>query len=227
MNSSEKRSKKERIIIYRGIICVAGWVALFLICLGKMLEDTYNGDAFVTFGNLFSTYTIQSNLLVAIWLTIALVYRNKDDKPLILESKIHGAITLYITVTFLVFALFLASSHNPTGLFILTNLLVHYVIPIAFIIEWILTETNVKYKWSFLLYWITYPLFYIIYTIIRGYITGFYPYSFIDLNQISFVQMIITTILLASLFLLLGSLYIFLNRRIYNVKMSGKDEKKY
>ena len=52
----------------------------------------------------------------------------------------------------------------------------HYLIPLMFLLDWVLTETGGIYLWKFLGYWIIYPLIYLAQVIIIGTLTGFYPY---------------------------------------------------
>ncbi|KKK88288.1 hypothetical protein LCGC14_2744670, partial [marine sediment metagenome] len=81
------------------------------------------------------------------------------------------------------------------------NLIVHYIIPIAFIIDWVLTEIKIRYQWSDLWYWIIYPIGYIV---------------FLDVIELGIIvyAYIISILILSSLSL--GSLYILINRRRMN-----------
>ncbi len=207
-------NKNQAIFVYRIIICITGWFSILVSMLLNLQVVQQGSDAITIFGNSFSYYTIQSNLLVAGWLTLAIIYHKKDEKPRFLSSPVQGAITLYITVTFLVFAVLLSGNYQPTGWFALTNFLLHYAIPIAFIVDWFITGIEAPYERKYALYWLTYPLGYLRYTLIRGFFTAFYPYYFIDLNVLSYLQLFINVCALTGLFLLLGSLYIVVNRFI-------------
>jgi hypothetical protein len=212
MSLSNQDSRQKGIILYRVILCIFGWTSVFIgITLNIM-------DGYIS--NYFNYFSVQSLLIVDIWLTIALIYTNKDEKLKVLESPVRGAVTLYTTVTFLVFAILIQPTYQPQGLYILTSFITHYLIPIGFIFDWFLTETDVQYKYIFGLYWTIYPLIYLIYTLVRGYFTGFYPYTFLDLNSISIIRLIINITFLIGLFLFLGFLYISINRIIYKKKNS-------
>ena len=98
-------NKNHNILIFRIVVCCTGWLSI-LIAMLLDIESVLNGsDAIILFSNTFSYYTVQSNILVTIWLTLAIAYHNRDEKPSYLSSPIQGALTLYITVTFLVFAI--------------------------------------------------------------------------------------------------------------------------
>ena len=212
MSLDNHNLRQKGILIYRIILCVIGWTTVIIGIPLNILDGRIS--------YYFYYFSVQSVLIVDIWLTIALIYANKEKKPKVLESPVRGAVTLYTTVTFLVFAILIAPTYQPEGLYILTSFITHYLIPIGFIFDWFLTETDVQYKYSFGLYWTIYPLIYLIYTLVRGYFTGFYPYTFLDLNSISIIRLIINVIFLIALFLLLGFLYISVNRIIFKKKNS-------
>ena len=211
-------SKKNIILIIRLGIFIASWMALIIRLWLSYLYIMEGGDPVTYYGNMFSYFTIQTNLMVLIWITIALIYSNKDNKPRILNPLIHGAIALYISVTFIIFALLLSVYYQPTGIEAITNILMHYAIPIAFILDWFISESDVKYEYRYLIYYLIYPFVYLAYSLVRGIFTGFYPYFFIDLNYISIVELIISVIALMVFFLILGSIYFTINRAIYNKK---------
>ena len=194
--------------IYRLIFCILEWTSLIIMIV--MTFISFNGS-------LYSTFTFQSNLLVALWLTITLIFYKRDDKPKLLNPGVRGAITLYITVTFLVYAFILAPSSDspPQGINLFTTLMVHYLIPIAMIIDWLITEANNQYKWTYLLYWMIYPVAYLVYSLILG-AFNIYIYGFFDVTKIGILGLLFVIIGLTFLFLLLGCLYIFINRKLLN-----------
>lgn len=215
MRTTNSNLRDTEITIYRIILCVVGWSFIFIRFL---LIITGGGNVFISFSNSVSYYTFQSNLMVVLWLTLALFYKNKDIKPKFLASPVRGAITLYITFTLIIFATVIAPYYHPTGLALYTNFVSHYFLPIAFIIDWLITETNFKYEWKYIIYWCVYQLFYLIYTLIRGYFTGFYPYPFFNVSSISILRLFINIIILMVLTLLLSFIYIYINRKIYKKK---------
>jgi len=213
-----KRSKmndidKDKYIYYfRIVLCVVGWISIILGLVNRGINLTGGEDVVLAFSNHFSYFTIQSNLIVLIWLTISIIYNNKENKPRILGSIPRGAVTVYITVTFLIFAIILSPGYVPQGLALYTNIVSHYILPVAFIIDWIFTETENKYEWRYAVFWLIYPILYLIYTLVRGAITNFYPYFFLDLNVLSVIELVAYVIGLILLFLILGGIYIFANR---------------
>lgn len=220
MNASEPNKQGKYVRIYRLIVFIIAWTAVIIrIYIG--ISDISGGAEPASYlGNTFSYFTIQSNIMVVIWITLALLLGHKEERSILLHPIIHGAICLYITVTFLIFAIFLSGGWQPTGIEAVSNLLMHYIIPFIFIGEWIISETTTPYKYKYLIFYTFYPFGYLFYTVIRGYITGFYPYYFFDLNSISVVDLIINVILLIILFTILGGIYITINRKLYKSRIS-------
>ena len=163
--------------------------------------------------NRFKSFTYQTNLIVTIWLTLAVLWYNKPETLEKITGLLKGAFTLYITITFLFFAVLLAPIYQPTGFAAFSNLIFHYITPIAFIVDWILTETKLRYKWSDLPYWIIYPICYLVFSFIHGTFTGNYFYFFLDISELGILGYTLFVSVLITVGLVLGSLYIAVNRK--------------
>lgn len=205
-----------KIIVYRLIFCILGWTSI-VISLTMAYEAVIAGSsALDVYGNMFSYYTIQTNVIVATWFSLAIIYAKKEDKPAVMGPIVRGAINLYITVTFLGFAVLLSFLYQPTGIAAFTNLISHYIIPIAFIVDWLVTGHDTEYEWKHLVYYPIYPAGYLIYCLIRGAIINFYPYYFIDPNYLGIPLLIIVITVLVLVYIGLGSVYIIINKKLYN-----------
>ena len=186
--------------IIRLAILAVGWSAI-------IINLTLSTD----YANLFSYYTIQSNYIVLVWLTIAIILQEMNEDHLLFSKIVRGAITVYIFVTFLVFVTLLEDfSHEGIGIF--TNFSLHYFVPLAFLVDWILTETKREYKWKFIILWLAYPVFYLLFTLVRGTLTGLYAYPFLDLNTLGPEVFAIMCLSLAGAFVVLGALFVLLNK---------------
>lgn len=128
-------------------------------------------------GNFFSYFTIQSNVIaVTVFLVGAL-------RPAAASSwawtLVRGQAVLVMTVTLVVFALLLAG----TDVDVVTpwvDTVVHRIMPIAVIADWLIDPPAASIPFRTSLIWLTYPLLYAGYTLIRGAIVGWYPYPFLD-----------------------------------------------
>ncbi|MBY8986961.1 MAG: Pr6Pr family membrane protein [Candidatus Lokiarchaeota archaeon] len=200
----------KNILIYRIIFTALSW---FTIVTGTIISTIENLSILPWF-NGFITFTMQTNLLVTIWLTLAILWHKKPQLLEKIRGVIKGAFTLYITITFVFFAILLSPIYQPTELYpAFSNLVLHYITPIAFIVDWVLTETKIRYEWKYLGYWITYPIGYLVFAFLHGTFTGNYIYFFLDIEQLGIMgyTLFITVLIISGL--VLGSLYIAVNRK--------------
>ena len=190
--------KKQKILIYKIILCVLSWITM-----GLLLRGLLSATSLLSLATVASTYTFQSNLFVFLWINCDVIFELlKKEKPFILGSPTHGAVTLYITVTFVIFALILqpliALEYGIASVFEIGNLMCHYIIPILMIVEWSLTHNDDEYKRKWALYWLIYPYIYLMYSIIIELTTGVYFYFFISIKE--YGALVIVSIALLTLF---------------------------
>jgi len=204
------------IFSYRILLAFFSWTVL-----GIMFYQSVSYQSDITAGILagiksYRYYTMQTNLFVALWYTFAIFFHFKPELLNKIQGGLKGALTLYITITFIVFAVMLSGSYQPTGIDRFTNIGSHYIIPILFIVDWFITEWDVKYRWVYLAFWVIYPLCYLIFAVLHGtYIdSGNYLYPFLNLQSMGWSKFIVSVLVLVVVFLSLGSLYIGLNRII-------------
>jgi len=197
------------ILVYRICILV---LTLFTIITGWSISAIESGLPFIWLIG-FKYYTMQTNIIVSVWLILAIVWYNKPESLKKITGPLKGAFTLYITTTFIFFAILLQIVYRPTGFAAFSNIILHYVTPIAFIVDWVLTETKLKYKWNYLPYWTIYPLCYLLFSFIHGSLTADYIYPFLDINQLGILGYSISIFLIVGAGLGLGSMYIAINRK--------------
>jgi len=196
------------VLIYRIIFAGLSW---FTIITGWFINSISTGLPFAWLVG-FKYYTMQTNLMVTIWFTLAIIWYNKPESLEKLMGPLKGAFTLYITTTFIFFAILLQIFYQPTGWAAFSNIILHYLTPIAFIVDWIFTETKLKYEWKYLPYWTIYPIGYLVFSLIHGTFTGDYIYGFLNISSLGPLY-IISICFLVGVGIALGSLYIGVNRK--------------
>ncbi len=220
MNSNEGTSNKLKpyILGYRIIFVILG-IGTLLVSHYLNTTNPLNASIPLLMRNLriYRHFTMQTNLLVVIWLIFAIIWSSDVKKMEKLMGKLKGAITLYITVTFLVFAVVLSPLYHPSGVEGVLNLMLHYIIPVGFIIDWFITEGN-NYHLSFIPYWFCYPIGYLVFALIHGGTTGDYLYPFLNLEVLGLDGLIFRVIILITLFTALSSVYIAVSRRFLPLK---------
>lgn len=160
--------------------------------------------------NFFSFFTIQSNIIAAAVLLIGALYvfAGKNSKRF---DYIRGAATFYIAVTGIVFA-FLLSGLQDARLTAVPwdNIVLHYLIPIMMVVDWLIDPPKQRISFSRALVWISYPIAYLVYSLIRGAIVGWYPYPFLNPDNGGYA----TVLLLSLIITVFGVLGIFVITRV-------------
>lgn len=128
-------------------------------------------------GNFFSFFTIQSNLIAAGVLLAGAVRRRADRSPAL--DLVRGAAVVYMTATGVVFFLLLRNTNVDTAI-PWVNSVVHELMPLVVIADWLIDPPGARLAIGQALTWLIYPLAWVVYTLIRGAIVGWYPYPFVD-----------------------------------------------
>ena len=160
--------------------------------------------------NVLLAFTIQSNIFIWLWCLLALLWENSPRYKLLI-GYVKASLTQYITITFLVFSVFMEARWNPEGIGWWTSLFNHYLLPWAFISDFFIAErTHLKWIWP--IKSLSYPLLYLLIVYFYGQLTGYYPYSFFNPSEQGTGLIIGLIISLAVLFSLVGFFFTFINR---------------
>jgi hypothetical protein len=151
-------------------------------------------------GNFFSFFTIQSNILAAAMLVLTALVR-RGERTVLFDAA-RGAVTLYIAITGVVFALLLSGHQedvNTTSDWV--NFVVHQLIPIVLVVDWLLVEPA---RHQLMLWvagvWLAYPAVWFAYTLIRGPSADWYPYPFVDVDSHGYGRVFLNAALLSIAF---------------------------
>lgn len=143
----------------------------------QLINSIENGRSI---GNFFSFFTVQSNILAAGLLVAAGVYGliGGADKQV---PYLRGALTLFMTMTGIIYILLLSGNEVSLQTTIpAVNIILHYIMPAVVLLDWLVFPPKKRLNFTWALLWLSYPLFYLVYSLVRGAITGWYPYPFID-----------------------------------------------
>lgn len=189
-----------------------------LIAWGSLAIQVYlttqdpDGNLF----NLFSYFTILTNLLVACSLTFV-------NTRIFSDNRTHGAITVYIVAVGLIYALVLQKLYDPQGLNLVTDVAFHYVTPFLYLMHWMFVVEKGDYVWSDAIRWLFFPGAYLIYTLFRGIFTEWYPYPFIDVTELGYLYAIRNSLAVAFTFWLLGMGLVAIDKAMSRPERIGAD----
>lgn len=148
--------------------------------------------------NFFSFFTIQSNLLVAFLLLIVGAGMLTSQKPRRWFAFLRGAATLYMVITGIVFALLLSGLEQRLQMTVpWVNMVLHQLIPVVVLLDWVLFPPAFRFRFRQVVWWLAFPLAYLVYTLIRGPIVNWYPYPFLDVSQTGWLSVIVTCLFIA------------------------------
>lgn len=185
--------------------------------------------------NSLNYFTELSNLLVTVYFIIDIVYllRNRNAQTTTPKPWCHPvkyACLMAITVTFLVahFLLGGGTFFDENGTFVWTTPVLHYIIPIMTILDWIIFDEKGYMGFRDVLAGLVLPLVYFAYVLIRVGVFGFgfglqdngsrYPYDFIDVDVLGLQTVLITACVLVAVFVVLSGMYLGIDRGLAKIK---------
>lgn len=167
--------KKNLLISYKVFFSLLGLSAIVTEMATLVERGSFNPT------NFFSYFTIETNIFVAITLLLSAiaVAAGKNSKL----DALRGAVTVYILIVGIGFSVLLAGIEGM----VLTavpwdNTVLHYILPIAVLVDFLIDRPKRKLSFRKSLAWLLFPLAYLLYSLIRGHITGWYPYPFLNPN---------------------------------------------
>lgn len=216
------KSKLTR-LIFRTIYCTLAIIAI----MGSLgyFDASFNTTFYVYYTNLSNYICIG---LMFSCLIFDIKYFNTDrEKDVAPKFKFMSMIM--ILVTFLVYNILLAKDYTVKEYFTsISNLLNHVILPVMFILDWILFYTHGKTKWYYPLLCLIMPLIYVVYILIRASIlkaighsnTLLYPYFFLDLDTLGVGGFIGWIVALVLIFVAIGYLFYLADRFAFRKKLN-------
>lgn len=164
-------------------LCI-GWFAV-LSQFVLMIQNRQT-DIFETAVRFFSFFTILTNTLVALYFTTSVLKTKKFLPKLLLKDGTITAITAFILIVGLVYQLVLRSIWEPTGLQFIVDELLHTIIPLYMLGYWFFNVKKLDLNPKAVFNWLLYPLIYIVFIMVRGSFSNYYPYPFLNVSEIGF-----------------------------------------
>jgi hypothetical protein len=186
---------------------ILGWTALILQ-YALVLTGTMGGDSFTRSINFFSYFTILTNVLAALALTLPWLAPQSALGEFFSRPSVRTAITAYIIIVMTIVYFVLRHLVNLQGWDFVADVLLHYVMPVLFVIDWLFLIPKQSLKVSDTLGWLTFPIIYLIWTFIHGVFSGFYPYPFLNHSELGIARVLQNEAGLLIAFLVLGTVLV-------------------
>jgi hypothetical protein len=186
-----------------------GRILFGLLTVGALvvqLLDSITNDRSIL--NFFSFFTVESNALAAILLLSVGLYEllGKSGRTIAL---FRGGVTLYMTITGIIYVLLLSGNEVALQTTVpWVNIVLHYIMPVVVLADWILFPPKNRLSLRQAMPWLIFPVIYLTYSLIRGGITGWYPYPFLDSVLNGWPQVFVTCIFITIAFVAISWLLV-------------------
>jgi len=170
---------------FRGVAALLAWFFLILQYGLMVTSGEHSGIVAASFA-FFSYFTIWGNILVALALTAPLLPQHNSLREFFDIPATRSATALYICVIMVVYHAMLAQLRDLQGLDLIADIGLHSLMPILYMFDWTFFAKKTPNRLQSIPYWLIFPLLFGVVTLVRGDITGTYPYPFLDVATLGF-----------------------------------------
>ncbi|AWM15123.1 hypothetical protein DI487_15525 [Flavobacterium sediminis] len=167
----------------------------------------------------FSFFTILTNLLVTLFFTIKAL--NITTFKLFHKKETPTALTSFILIVGIVYTIVLRKIWDPKGLQLIVDELLHTVIPLYMFLYWLLYTHRSRLSLPKVFQWLLYPVCYISFILIRGTLSGFYPYPFLNVTTIGYQKTLLNIGIILVLILVTISILTLANNKRNNTNLKN------
>lgn len=203
MVKKKKQAKRDNAKIWFGL--TAGLVLVGVV-IQLLVTANLDGERFASTTerllNVFTFFTIQANLLVGI--TSFMLFRN----PKRLSNTFWGfrlSSIVAIAITGIVYHAVLASQFDMSGWAAVANQILHTWVPIMAVLGWIVYGPRGHLNPLVIRLSLVFPVVWLLFTLIRGAIIDWYPYSFLRVSEIGYLSVGLNVIVITGLFFALAA----------------------
>jgi hypothetical protein len=138
---------------------------------------------------------------------------------------LRGAAVMYLITTFIVYGFIVNSFDNPFDTTRhWTHTVVHQVMPVAMVLDLLMRPFANRLQWRDAVRWTVYPIAYLLWSMARGQLDGWYPYDFIDPDEVGWGGVVTYTIGITAGFLALGLLVVAVSH--WRRRGAGSDQER-
>lgn len=181
------------------IIGLAGLVLQFCITVPASMEAGRGLLGSVFF--YLSFFTILTNIGAVLVHALLLSPTGYAWLPAFAGPRMRAGVAVSIALVLIIYATVLARLWQPQGLFLLCDILLHYVTPVLFVLWWLMSGADGRTRWSDISWWVLYPIVYLIYALARAPLAGEVPYPFLDVANNGSGSVAMASLAITGLFL--------------------------
>ena len=162
------------------VVSVLRLAAVLLGCVAVIatVADTSTRARINPF-NFFGFFTMQSNIIFYVVMAITAVVVLTGRKQSTILQQARGCATTYMILTGAIYNVLLAGQEGGVAL-AWANSVVHTVLPLYALLDWILFNDRRPLAWKRLWVSLIYPMVWVVVVLIRGATDGWVPYPFLN-----------------------------------------------
>jgi hypothetical protein len=169
------------------LMAIIGWVAVFLqLYLSVRFAIADGGTVGQGVVRYFGYFTVLTNLLVCLATTSSLLAPSSALGRFFEHPVAVGWVAASIAFVGVAYYVLLRRLWQPYGLQLLSDVLLHYVVPALFVIYSVMVLRGAVLRWTAPLWWSIYLAVYFVYLLVRGALVGSYPYEFLDASALGY-----------------------------------------
>lgn len=188
---------------------IVGLIAFAALSIRFAVSLEMTGSVQGALWSMLRFFTIIGNVLTAVLLFGVAMGSRAASHP----RRLAG-LMLTMGLIGIVYVLLLSNTEHHAGPASTANLLLHYIAPPAVALFWLIFAPKGKLTYRDPLIWALLPIAYLAYAIGRAQLDGIYPYPFLNVARLGWMQVGITTSLIAAAFIVAGMLIVWLDRRL-------------
>jgi hypothetical protein len=206
MNTRERLSRS-----FLVVIALAGWAGLVLQLIVSVRAGHANGVAAWRSALLaLSYFTVLTNLLVTVLVSARIA--RLSARRILSRPGVLAAAAVYIVVVGIIYSVLLRTLWAPSGIHKAADVILHDLMPVLYLLWWLLFAPKGGLTWSDPLKWLAYPLAYFAFSLVLGHFTGRYLYPFADIPALGLGAVARNGLLLVVLFWGLGLFAVLISR---------------
>ena len=205
---TQNNDNKKNLLIFRIVAASIGLFGLIyrLVFNPLYIESSHN--------RLFQLgfFSVQSFIYITLMFVLLVINQLRGKEDAWPTPPFRGSALLYGIITATLFGAFLVQTFQVSGLNMIVLYSNHLLMPLLLMIDNIISIPAGSYKFDLLIYWMIYPLYYLIFTILESLVFGINRYYFLVINDANRTIYPYILFLMAAIFLICAALIIFINK---------------
>lgn len=190
------------------VVVWSGLLLQFYLSTTSGRDATFLLNAFRYFGY----FTILTNVFIGLVVTAPVLPEGWCRR--LTSPSVRAAGATYIAMVALVYWLLLRPQWNPQGRQLIADFLLHGAGPALYLGHWLAFVEKGTLRWRSVRSWLVYPVAYFLFVLARGALVGAYPYPFVDVNLLGYVDVTANAAGFLAAFALLGTTVVGTDRAV-------------